>query len=395
MMDSAIRMVAIPPEIWNKELSDLARDALVSERRIQKDSNIDVERARYGLFCNQIENWVMRLLPKIADEYIHELNAHYLDILASLSIMAEEDEELRDKFVTGRLGKSFTPPQKMDSHIRYFEELVQDAGLEDDPAVISRLSFLRRVQGFTGEQKGGFSIVEIQSPFHLPGQSHPPVHLPRLKQQKESIQPSSIKYIERIESTNLFDSLREEIQRALEPGQGVNFSNPPHVVITEILHEYVYGQSEEGERFIRVFYNDGSEGEPFPLFALSGRSSEEAETIVDANPIRASLISMRHLDMDAKVDMAWFSNQQASRSRPFAETDAFCYQRTMGQLQQLKNPIQLRLYQTGLQPAVVGFYRALVDWLRQRERKVLPPKLVVVPMYHRGPGGYSEGESWY
>ena len=394
-MDSAIRIVAIPPEIWKKEFSDLARDALVSERRIQKDSNIEVERARYGLFCYQIESGVMRLLPKISDDHIRELNAHYLDILASLSIMAEKDEELQDKFVFGRLGTSFTSPEKMGSHIRYFEELAQDAGLEDDPAVISRLSFLRRVQGLTDEQEGGYGIVEIQSPFHLPDQSHPPVHLPRLKQQKESIQPSSIKYIDRIESTNLYDSLREEIQQALESGQGVNFSNPPHVVITEILHEYVYDQSEEGQRLVRVLYDDGSEGAPFPLFALSGRSSEEAETILDANPVKASLISMRHLDMDAKVDMAWFSNQQASRSRPFAETDAFCYQRTMEQLQQLKNPIQLRLYQTGLQPAVVGFYRALVDWLRQWEQKGISPKLVVVPMYHRRSGSYSEGKSWY
>jgi len=394
-MNSSIRMVAIPSEIWNKNLANLAKDAQVSERRIHKDSNIDVERARYGLFCHQIEDWVMSLLPKISAEYIHELNAHYVDILASLSILAKEDEELQDKFVTGRLGASFIPTEKMGSHIRYFEELAQDAGLEDDPAVISRLSFLRRVQRLTDKQEGGYGIVEIQSPFHLPSQSHPSANLPRLKHQKESIQPSSIKYIERIESTNLFDSLREEIQWALESGQGVNFSNPPHVVITEILHEYVYGQSDEGQRLVRVFYNDGSEGKPFPLFALSRRSSEEAKTIFDAKPVRASLISMRHLDMDAKVDMAWFSNQQASRSRPFAETDAFCYQRTMEQLQQLKNPIQLRLYQTGLQPAVVGFYRALVEWLKEQEQKDLPPKLVVVPMYFHWSGDYSEGKSWY
>lgn len=92
--------------------------------------------------------------------------------------------------------------------------------------------------------------------------------------------------------------------------------------------------------------------------------------------------------------MAWFRNREVSKSRTLGETDAFCYQYTRDQLKMTRpeGALRIYLYQTGLQPAVIGFYRAVVEEFLQRASS--PPSLEVVPHYFSHKRGYRPGQPW-
>jgi len=85
--------------------------------------------------------------------------------------------------------------------------------------------------------------------------------------------------------------------------------------------------------------------------------------------------------MDAVVDGAFLRNAEVSRPRPAAVTDDFVYETSRTQLSQLtdggRRRVLLHIYQTGLDTAVMGFYRAVVGHLL-----VSPYSVSVVPMYY-------------
>ena len=102
-------------------------------------------------------------------------------------------------------------------------------------------------------------------------------------------------------------------------------------------------------------------------------------------------MSIRHVDMDAIVDGAWFRNSKLSRPRPAGLTDQLAFDTSLRQLYELSptTPVVIHMYQTGLEPAVVGFYRALVVYLMAH-----PGTLAVVPHYYGGEGSFAQGTPW-
>lgn len=196
----------------------------------------------------------------------------------------------------------------------------------------------------------------------------------------------------------LRDQFLEAIQAAQSGKQGiVDFSNQFHNTITETLYEFVYTDSTEKPQptTIDIVYGDGSYGRPFPVRCLRKRHSAQSAPVRRLQPLRAALISMRHLEMDALVDMAWLLNKDVPTQHSLEAVDEYSYQQTCLQLQDglREGAFKLHLYQTGFQPAVVGFYRALVEELLQRNNQ--PSVLEVTPYYFsRLMGCYGRGEVW-
>ena len=124
------------------------------------------------------------------------------------------------------------------------------------------------------------------------------------------------------------------------------------------------------------------------------RPEEELKIIKQSLPLKVALLSMRHLSMDQDVDMAWFRNREVSKARAFGETDQFCYEYTKKLLIQSRDEgiLKLLLYQTGLQPAVIGFYRALTEELLYRSNHF--PSLEVTPNFYISKSSYKQGLSW-
>ena len=95
-----------------------------------------------------------------------------------------------------------------------------------------------------------------------------------------------------------------------------------------------------------------------------------------------ALLSIRHTEMDAVVDGAWLRNAQISQPRPHAQTDDLVYGISCEQFRTLtqdgRRRLKLELFQTGFEPANVGFYRAVVTHLLAH-----PGSLCVIPHYHQ------------
>jgi hypothetical protein len=160
----------------------------------------------------------------------------------------------------------------------------------------------------------------------------------------------------------------------------------PNRILTEGLRDFVSTAELACRVDVRVIYRDGSEAQTFPLQSL--RLGEEITEVYSV--VRVALMSMRHPEMDSGVDAAWFRNRIISIVRPSSETDEVAYDISRTQLLQIiaRGPVCLNLYQTGFEPAVVGFYRAVVHHLSQ-----YPGTVAVVPFYYNR-GSYQKGRPW-
>lgn len=163
-------------------------------------------------------------------------------------------------------------------------------------------------------------------------------------------------------------------------------SDVSNTVLTETLRRHV-SRSDSGRQVaLRVVYRDGSEGPPFPM-----RCVQTSDTVPEGwRVLRFALMSIRHVEMDAAVDGAWLRNSKVSRPRPAGLTDAMVFETSLRQLRHLGDgPTELHMFQTGLEPAIVGFYRAVVHRLIEK-----PSALAVVPQYFQGEGEFSRGTVW-
>ena len=198
--------------------------------------------------------------------------------------------------------------------------------------------------------------------------------------------------------TQMTRQLRVQIERAIQTAETVNFSNQPHDITTEVLNGFVYSRGDASPKDIRVVYADGSEGEPFPIHCLKKPSDARLSRLKTLPALRIALISMRHLELDSVVDMAWFRNREASQSRTLSEADRFCYEYSVRQFADLvvlsrqNGGIQVHLYHTGFEPSVIAFYRAFLHTVLRTQND--PPDICIVPHYYRGDNPYERGQPW-
>lgn len=167
-----------------------------------------------------------------------------------------------------------------------------------------------------------------------------------------------------------------QLEQAVDDGthplvpSGVN-----NAVLSRELRDFVATQQGKRRVDVRVVYRDGSEAARFPLHAVTMKDEANRELPV----LRVALMSMRHPEMDPLVDAAWLRNKPVSGvKRPAAETDQFVYETSQKQLEELCEAglVSLHVFQTGFEPAVIGFYRAVTERLRDH-----PGSIEVIPFY--------------
>lgn len=240
----------------------------------------------------------------------------------------------------------------------------------------------REVAAWVGE---GRPVIELRLP-HAPGIAplggEPGQGPPRVARRWASTASAP-----REAMRERFDFLLAE---ALDAGGADGVIRPSGItnsVLTETLRREAAQQPGKRAIELPVRYVDGSSGSLFPLRAMP---------LVDREPegwrlLAFTLLSIRHVEMDEIVHGAWFRNARISARRPQGLTDEVAYRTSRRQLMLLdpKRPTLIHLYQTGFEPAVIGFYRALLHHLAEHPRSV-----AVTPHYYRSAGNFSKGTPW-
>ena len=412
MIKAQVYVCIIPLEFWEEDshnqglnswLSRLTAEALMAERRISKKVNLDIERRRYSLLCHRLENELLRSdrieviedptqISAVIDSSKFPaflLTDGYLELLRGL----ESDR------VPMRLGASFFPPRELKEHLDEFRQLAE----HEDYKEIRTLE--HRLRLFQHASEKGSGIIEFQDHFAYRTKPEPLPEIESLVNARKGLdaitkKSSLVILADDLHESDAFKSdykqrqvkaLSAAVIRAVKSGEPANFSNRSNDVITEVLHRFVYVLSPHAPTpfDVRIVYADGSEGRPFPIRCLSSNDPPE-KADGDIPVLRAVLMSMRHVELDRVVDMAWFRNREVSKLRTLAETDEYCYQVTATLLKDalLEGPLRMQLYHTGFEPAVIGFYRALVENLRRNQ------PVSVEPFYYRGGDGFEVGTLW-
>ncbi|PPG54225.1 hypothetical protein C5C41_05120 [Rathayibacter sp. AY1E9] len=168
----------------------------------------------------------------------------------------------------------------------------------------------------------------------------------------------------------------------------VNPSGIQNRALTTVLRRYA---EADGGSVVHapITYRDGSSARPFPLRSVKLADEVPAD---GREELRFTLMSVRHFEMDREVDGAWLRNREVSIRRPLAQTDELVYGQSMAQLASLvvDGPLTIHLYQTGLEVAIVGFYRALVDFRLAEGRETV----CVIPYFFAGRTRFERGTPW-
>lgn len=144
--------------------------------------------------------------------------------------------------------------------------------------------------------------------------------------------------------------------------------------------------------WIRIAFRDGSKGAALPLLCLL-----PVDRPVGLPVLRASLMSCRHFEIDQYVDVCILRNSEMSRGDDvsIAEQEQMAFDQASTLLRgciEKMGGLELHLYHTGLEPAVIGTYRAIVEALRSPGVR---GRLVVVSKAYRGDDRYVDLKAWY
>ncbi|MDP6720558.1 MAG: hypothetical protein QGF59_17990, partial [Pirellulaceae bacterium] len=341
-----------PKEVWEKEFAAFAQQAERAAARYEKAPPGDRREAvRYEALCRALERFVSRSAEENSDWWRWDLGDESIRILDANTQIFRHPWSLSGHDVSGSLKDDIlTGIADMDSDAILFEvrhafERGTTVIMEELSGEDGRLSRPPEVWKAPKTAKGVFAAIEAR--------------------------------------------WRDQLEAAVaDDGSPLIPSGVNNQVLSEGLREFVSAEPKQKPVNARVIYRDGSEADPFPLRALRLKESSANNLPI----LRVSLMSMRHPEMDTTVDAAWLRNGHVSLSRPAAETDQFVYKTSRTQLRELAEEgcVCLRVYQTGLEPAVVGFYRAVTEHLLAQ-----PASIEVVPFYHDSrEDSYHEGRPW-
>jgi hypothetical protein len=381
MMLPRLRFVHLPSILWDppgddasldaREFYQCIRDARDIEARLLTSPDREADRRRYSAACRRIEETAALLNGATTATPV---GAEYLQLIGRLVETRNADSRLAATF--------FAPGE-----VARLRAAIEPTGVE---GIGDALAVLNRAHAY------GDGIVILTEAYAdvapAPLASSEPsveVRVPVPAAAEEG--PASAE-----ESRTLLDALRRHIAAALPHGSDdrVPLGAFPDAAITRVLHEAVYAAGEAA--MVVPVYTDGSRGAPFPV-----RCRPSPPRPPDGGMrLRVALVSMRHLELDAHVDSAWFRNRDVSTARSAGETEALCAEITATRLRQLRAAVPagmsltITIYQTGLPQAVIGFYRGVVAALQGAGWP--PGTLAVVPMFYQPwiEARYASGRAW-
>jgi hypothetical protein len=172
------------------------------------------------------------------------------------------------------------------------------------------------------------------------------------------------------------EKVKQEIMNAARQGIPINFSRFKHRWIVDALRSLVFNPSISSKSInaVRAAFSDGTETRPFPFGCFTPSSPPEPSHPV----VRVGLNSGRHPEMDRFVDLYLFRNVETNSLQTIAEQEQYAFQQGKDFLQnsRWRGGGIVEMHQTGLEPLIVGFYRAVVTVSLKRKKEGLPPVII-------------------
>jgi hypothetical protein len=283
-------------------------------------------------------------------------------------------------------------------------EVVRYQQIQAEIEAIAYAEYLRQQVGELGDADLTATNIELIWPFAV-GTTHTATEgPPRRRAAREPWRPSANLHQQVAKGDYKRRAVAERFERQMDrwlieaaddltDPEPVCPSDLANRVLSESLRRYIAQDGTTSRVDAPVVYKDGSVARPLPLRSLM---------MTDERPpsgqrvLRLTLMSVRHMKIDPHVDGAWLRNREVSVKRAYAATDELVYTQSRQQLVALSahEPLVIELFQTGLEAANVGFYRALAD--HHLERTGL--RVTVIPRYYEGrddsPDDFAPGTIW-
>jgi hypothetical protein len=412
---STITLVAAVPVYHitrNPQSAALLRESLLNHELILAGSTTNNERVRLSLANERVEAMFAAILFQSGvQEFAHEfLSPQYQYVLERMVI------DSPGCIGNGRVGLTYVLPEQLNDHISMFTALVNKLKLQSDPDIIKRMKVLRHAA------QRQIAVVELQNTFT--GQLHtqesknlwnllktklfktnaePPVPVPHEVDRSDDYTQRYTDDDEGItdnEGLSIYTIFEQKLDGLIAQARqkysvSLNISDLRNDVIAEVLWRRMQSVTSESSINIPVIYADGSQARSIRFYNVRRRPDPDMRGVRSVRTLNIGLMSARHPELDAVVDMYWFRNQEISVSRNMAQTDEICYQKSLELFTELlkDGPARIALYQTGFPPAVMGFYRALSHVLIHHNN--YQPRIEVIPMYFLRSGGYKPGTPWF
>ncbi|EKD52560.1 MAG: hypothetical protein ACD_61C00305G0004 [uncultured bacterium] len=315
MMKTNVILVSIPDADCIADRLDLrvlmAR-ALKIEARMEKGVNLEDEQRRYQILCDRME-YLGNLISGTKKIESVNLGDNYLELL--LLMKKKFPEETKQAGVMS----NFCPASFVEKQIALFEGLAKKTGLLEHEEIQKKIKFYRMAA------KQNWNVLELQE-LTADEETDGSVSVDNLREKFLSLPMSD--GITSTQDSNSFMALRNQMNRVIAEvnkgiSTGVNFSDLSHNVITEILNEFVFGAGKP--MYLPVVYADGTKARPFPIHCL--KLPERGKVINLPGPvINVGQLSGRHQEMDPKMNIYFFRNQEISTGKTAAEIDGVAYQ---------------------------------------------------------------------
>lgn len=292
-----------------------------------------------------------------------------------LPVMSRVDHRALETIVAapgdvGRLARAFHPPWMIADNLKALRALEGEIRAEAQPLVDAAVQAAERGAGY---------VIYVE-PGHII--EHRPSGGDVVVGSRVEPQPAVADALEAAALPSVFErdtrhaglrSLVDQTAAALRRGDPIPVgAGARHEVLAESFR-MLQGPSVPQGR-LRIVYVDGSEGLPFPTGTLQWPSLPSGGTI------RLGLMSMRHTELDVQVDGYWFRNRMVSLPRTMAETATDAANQSTTSLDDLTSAgiTTIQLVHTGYEPAVVGCYQALRNWITDGHRPVRVEPLYLI-----------------
>jgi hypothetical protein len=391
MMKTAVTLVGIPPnaKVGGVDIGKLIHRAERSEFVMQKGVCSEDESSRFLITCDRLEYLVMMLVDGGEVETCR-LGAGYFDLVEKLVL------ENSDKCKTARLLSNICSVDMVGERLAEFERLMSGFDLDDDSDIKSKTAFYKRAL------ENSWSVIELQEVSFDGLSENETIEETVLKKDFLSLAVSDdIVLTNESASSGLKKQIRLVINsQSTSSPMSVNFSDQSHIAIANVLNEFVYMKGTKMS--LPVTYGDGSKARPFPIYCLQNREAAIPHSLLNnEKPVPIAMMSSRHDNegLGKKTKMAWFLNIEMSSGKPAGEIDELAYQQSKELLSKMRKEgfFRFEFYQTGFQPVIVGFYRAVVEDLMTVQYS--QPRYQIVPIFSfkerdTGEEKNTSGRSW-